>query len=319
MSAPGPLLMVPFREVRHFQPDDCLHYEPIGVRGELHQWKIPAHRHDELHQFELLERGSVVATIDGSRHRLSAPATWMVAPGVMHGFVFEPDSAGHKVTVPSALLQGIPGSQSGSGRLHRPIVVRKAEIGADMDELRELFAALAREFQGHRAGRTEALQAHAVLLGLWFMRRDAATREVPRRPGLHDALVGRYRALLEANLRAHWPVRAYADRLGVTPDHLSRRCRAVTGVGALDMMHDRLVLEARRLLAYTPAAVGAIAQQLGFDDPGYFTRLFTKRSGQSPSAYRVAIAEGLGVLPDPPVEACKARTPLHNARTKQRA
>ena len=79
------------------------------------------------------------------------------------------------------------------------------------------------------------------------------------------------------------------------------------------------MLEARRLLAYTPAAVGAIAQQLGFDDPGYFSRLFTKRSGQSPSAYRVAIAEGLGVLPNPPVEACKARTPLHNAGKRQPA
>src|SRR5262245_43156653 len=131
MSAPGSLLMVPFREVRHFQPDDCLHYEPISVRGELHQWKIPAHRHAELHQFELLERGSVVATIDGSRHRLSGPAAWMVAPGIMHGFVFEPDSAGHKVTVPSALLRGIPALRSTPARLDQPIVVRKSDIGAD--------------------------------------------------------------------------------------------------------------------------------------------------------------------------------------------
>src|SRR5262245_56417898 len=243
----------------------------------------------------------------------------MVAPGVMHGFVYEPDSAGHKVTIPSALLRGIPGSQSAPGRLHRPIVVCKSDIGGDMDELRELFARLAREFQGRRAGRAEALQAHAVLLGLWFMRRDAATPELPRRPALHDALVERYRSLLDANFRAHWTVSTYADRLGVTPDHLSRRCRAVTGLGALDLMHERLVLEARRLLGYTPTAVGAIAQQLGFDDPGYFTRLFTKRSGQSPSAYRVAIADGLGVPPDPPAETCKARVPLQNARNKQRA
>jgi AraC family transcriptional activator of pobA len=95
-------------------------------------------------------------------------------------------------------------------------------------------------------------------------------------------------------------VRAYAGTLGVTPDHLSRSCRAITGLGALDLLHERLLLEARRLLAYSPAAVGDIAHQLGFDDPGYFSRLFTKRAGQSPSAYRASIADGLGVLPNPP-------------------
>ena len=317
MNAPGSLLMVPFREVRHFQPDDCLHYEPIGIRGKLHQWKIPVHRHEELHQFELLERGAVVATIDGIRHELTAPAAWMVAPGVMHGFAYEPDSAGHKVTMPTALLRSIPAPASRPGRLGRPIVLRKSDIGADAGELRELFAQLAREFQGRRSGRAEALHAHAILLGLWFMRHEGAALAIAPRQALADTLVQRFRSLIESHFREHWPVRAYAGALGVTPDHLSRCCRATTGLGALDLMHERLVLEARRLLAYTPAAVHEIAHQLGFDDPGYFSRLFAKRAGQSPSAYRVAIADGLGVPPEP--AACKARTPLHNAGKRQRA
>jgi AraC family transcriptional regulator, transcriptional activator of pobA len=321
MNAPGSLLMVPFREVRHFQPDDCLHYEPIGIRGKLHHWTIPVHRHEELHQFELLERGAVVATIDGIRYELTAPAAWMVAPGVMHGFAYEPDSAGHKVTMPTALLRSIPAPASRPGRLGRPIVLRKSDIGADAGELRELFAQLAREFQGRRSGRAEALHAHAILLGLWFMRHEGAASAIAPRQALADTLVQRFRSLVESHFREHWPVRDYAAALGVTPDHLSRCCRAVTGLGALDLMHERLVLEARRLLAYTPAAVHEIAHQLGFDDPGYFSRLFTKRAGQSPSAYRVAIAEGLGVLPAPSSEpaTCKDRAPLHNAGKRQRA
>jgi hypothetical protein len=96
--------MVPFREVRHFQPDDCLHYEPLRVRGRMHRWTIPAHRHEGLHQFELLERGSVIATIDGVSHSLTSPAAWMVSPGTMHGFRYHEASAGHVVTVPSAML-----------------------------------------------------------------------------------------------------------------------------------------------------------------------------------------------------------------------
>jgi AraC family transcriptional regulator, transcriptional activator of pobA len=299
MSAPAtPLLMVPFREVRHFQPDDCLHYEPIEVRGRIHQWVIPAHRHEALHQFEMLEVGSVVATIDGKSYALSAPAAWMVIPGTMHGFVYEPDSVGHVVTVPSVMLQQAlaPLPQLG-GRLGRPIIVRKRGMVANLDELRELFARLAGEFRSRRAGRAEALRAHAVLLGLWFMRCDAAIAGKPPRPVAGDALVRRFRAQVESHFRARWTVADYAAALGVTPDHLSRRCRAVTGLGARDLVHERLMLEARRRLAYTADPVSEIAHELGFDDPGYFSRLFAKRCGQSPSGYRESVAEGLSALP----------------------
>lgn len=297
MSAAAPLLMVPFREVRHFQPDDCLHYEPIEVRGRLHDWTTPAHRHEMLHQFELLERGSVAATIDGRRHTLTAPAAWMIPPGVMHGFVYERDSAGHRVSVPSGLLQAaVAPSAKLHERLERPVIVKPPDMASDANELRELLALLVREFDANRPGRTEALRAHAVLLALWFARRETADTMVAGLP--HDMLVDKFRALLETHFRAHWSIGAYAKALGVTPDHLSRRCRAATGLGAQDLVQGRLMLEARRLLAYTPAAVAEIAHQLGFDDPAYFSRVFAKGAGQSPSAFREAIALGLGVLPE---------------------
>ena len=78
--ATAPLLLVPFKEIRHYAPDDCLHYEPVGVRGALHDWTIPAHRHEALHQFQLLETGGAVATIDGPQYRIEAPCVLMLAP-----------------------------------------------------------------------------------------------------------------------------------------------------------------------------------------------------------------------------------------------
>jgi AraC family transcriptional activator of pobA len=299
MAVLDPLLVVPFREVRHFQPDDCLHYEPMEIRGRMHQWTIPAHRHEALHQFEMLERGSVVARIDDISEQLVAPAAWMIAPGAIHGYVYEPSSAGHLVTIPTAMLEGfVSPLPDVERRLRQPIIVR-AGHGRDreLDELRHLFGMLAREFQNRRPGRMEALQAHAVLLGLWFARHDIPTDRNLGQRGSGDALVQRFRKQLERRYRAHWTVADYAAALGVTPNHLSRRCRAATGLSALDLVHERLMLEARRLLAYTAAPVAEVAHQLGFDDPAYFSRLFTRRCGQPPSGYRGSIVEGLGVLP----------------------
>jgi len=302
----APLLMIPFREVRHFQPEDSLHYEPVNVRAQLHEWTIPAHRHDGLHQFQLLTQGSALATLDGEPVELRAPTALMVAPGVVHGFVYERNSVGQQVTVPTASLRALLGSAPAlDERLRRSILVTheamEGEMGGDKDECRdeciELFGLLAREFARSRPGRAEALNAHALVLALWFLRRDDTARAGLRQQALKDTLVQRYRSLLEQHFRTAQPVRFYADALGITADHLSRTCRATTGESALALMHDRVVLEARRLLAYTPGSVIEIAHQLGFEDPGHFSRFFSKAVGQSPSTYRNAIVTGLAAAP----------------------
>ncbi len=300
MKPAAPLLMIPFREVRHDLPDDVLHYEPVNVRGRIHEWTIPAHRHEGLHQFQLLLRGSAHCTLDGEHHELTAPAALMVAPGVVHGFVYARDSAGHQVTVPSAALRGLLAHNAAlRTRLQSPILVPPRELGEDAAECEALFLRLAAEFDHGRPGRTEALHGHALLLALWFLRRgDGAARATQRRQVLRDTLVQRYRTLLEQHFRSQASVTMLAEKLGVTADHLSRICRATTGTGALDLLHERILLEARRLLAYTPATVVDIAHELGFEDPAYFSRFFAKLAGQSPTTYRAAIAQGIGLPPE---------------------
>ena len=298
MKISAPLLLVPFREVRHGRPDDVLHYEPIKVRGSLHQWTIPAHRHEDLHQFQLLVQGAVVATLDGVRTRFVAPFAMMVSPGVVHGFAYDPDSEGHQVTLPSAALRSyFAHAPALLQALNQPILMGPEAMPGTGAECETRFGALADEFHGHQPGRAEALHGQALLLVLWFLRCEAAIRAQPRQQALRDALPQRFRMLLEQHVRQQQRLRFYAEKLGVTPDHLSRVCRATTGTSALDLLHERLVLEARRQLAYTANPVSAVAYELGFDDPAYFSRFFSKLAGQSPSAYRAAVAQGTGLLP----------------------
>ena len=87
--------------------------------------------------------------------------------------------------------------------------------------------------------------------------------------------------------------KAYADALGVTPDHLSRTCRKTMSKPALQVLQDRLMLEARRLLAYTPMPVAEVADQLGYADPAYFTKSFARSVGHTPSEYRALVAQGV--------------------------
>ena len=291
---PAPLLLVPFREVRHDQPDDCVHYEPVAVRGEEMDWTIPAHRHEGLHQFQLLAQGSVRATVDGRSFEAAAPMLLMVAPGSVHGFTYSREAVGHQVTVPSATLQQLlGGSELARDTLAASFLVDgQAAVGAAPDSLRQ-FEALAREFRDHAPGRVHALLAQATLIAVQFLRLRGAQNAMEKPRGARDTLVQRYRALLEAHFRSEQSLSFYAAALDVSSDHLSRVCRNVAGQSAQQLLHERLLLEARRLLAYTAAPVAEIAAQLGYADPAYFTKFFARNVGETPSAYRGLVARGV--------------------------
>jgi len=297
MPRPAPPRAVPFHEVRHFQPDDCLHYEPISVRGQLHQWTIPPHRHEGLHQFQLLERGGARATIDGEPVELRAPTMLVVAAGAVHAFHYQPESAGHQVTVPTAELRAaLADAPALRQRLAHSFVLDAQALGHEAAEAVDLMLQLAREFAGRGLGRAEALQSQALLLALWCLRRaepqGGDTARAAPGTAVRDTLVQRFRALVELHYRAHRPLRFYTAALEVSADHLSRACRSVCGHSALEVVHERVLLEARRLLAYSAMPVSRIAGELGFDDAAYFSRLFARKVGLAPLAYRRAAALG---------------------------
>lgn len=285
------LTIVPFREIRHHRSEDAIHYEPIKVRGDLHEWRIPDHRHEDLHQFQLLTRGSLVGTLDGVRHTLCAPMALMIPPGVVHGFDYEPDSEGQQITVPSAQLGELAARPVFAQAFSRYIIV-PADLLAQAPECEQLFEQVGVEFAGNLPGRTEALLAYTQLIALWFVRRDTGQGIRSRGTPLRDSLVHRFRRLVEEHFPRQRQIAFYADALGVTADHLSRACRQSTGLGALQLLHGRVEQEARRLLAYTPATIADIAEELGFADPSHFSRFFARAAGQSPTAYRNAAAAG---------------------------
>lgn len=71
--------------------------------------------------------------------------------------------------------------------------------------------------------------------------------------------------------------------------HLSEVVKAQSGKPAIKHIHERLVLEARRLLFHTPESLKEIAFNLGFSEASYFTRFFKRETGLTPAEYRTSI------------------------------
>lgn len=289
----SPLLLVPYSEVRHDQPDDCLHYESVAVRGAEMDWTIPAHRHEGLHQFQFLEKGRLRGTIDGQDFEAEAPVMLLLAPGSVHGFTYTPDAVGHQVTLPTTTLSRLLG---GSNLADTELGTSCVLPGLDREgeaTCAGLFRQVAREFRTRSPGRVHALLACATLLAVQFLRHRGEHFRRERGQGERDALVRRYVAMVEQHHRTHESLSFYAQALGVTPDHLSRVCRHVTRQSALQILHERLMLEARRLLAYSSMSVSGVAHELGYDDAAYFSKFFSRCVGSTPSEYRALVASGV--------------------------
>lgn len=96
----------------------------------------------------------------------------------------------------------------------------------------------------------------------------------------------RFRELLETDFAAQHQVQHYATALGMSEKTLSRVCAAAIGSPAKAAINQRLVLEAKRLLAHTGIAVQTIGRELGFDEASNFVKFFRKETGLTPLAFR---------------------------------
>ncbi|NER18375.1 AraC family transcriptional regulator [Spongiivirga citrea] len=98
-------------------------------------------------------------------------------------------------------------------------------------------------------------------------------------------LLRHFNVLVEDHFRNEHSVKFYADKLFKSPKTLSNSF-AKYDRSPLQIIHDRIVLEAKRLLHYTDKSAKQIAFDLGFEDPSHLSRLFKKHTGQSPSTIR---------------------------------
>ena len=96
----------------------------------------------------------------------------------------------------------------------------------------------------------------------------------------------KFSQLVELNFKEHHAVAGYADMLNITPKALTKRIAKYGKATPNDIIKDRIILEAKRLLAHSDLNVKEIAYTLGYDDPAYFNRLFTKLSNVAPAEFR---------------------------------
>jgi len=101
-------------------------------------------------------------------------------------------------------------------------------------------------------------------------------------------VIKRFLDLLEANFSKERSVKFYAEKLAMHPNSLNALIKKHTGTTAKESIQNRVLIETKYLLHSTKLSIKEISNELGFNDPNYFTSFFTKYENTSPGNYRAA-------------------------------
>ena len=276
----------------HRYADAEVHYDALAPMADFFGRNMPAHRHDRFFQVHFVSSGLVRVYLDERQYHEHGPMFFLTPPTVTHAFVTQADAQGHVLTVRQQLVWEL---LEESGDLADPaevvpMCVAHAQLEparhGELERLARLFDALGDEAAGDGAGRELAVRSLARLIFIRLFRLSGSA--LPSQPARHEdlAVFQRFQILIQDHHAHHWTLRQYADALDITENRLNEICRRTAGKPSKRLVFDRQVQEARRLLIFTAASINEIGYRLGFNDPAYFSRFFTRETGMTPGHYR---------------------------------
>jgi AraC family transcriptional activator of pobA len=168
-------------------------------------------------------------------------------------------------------------------------VDNKPEMVFDASELKAIlpyFESLIAETQLNQLLKQDKIMNLLDIIHIEIARKYSETH-------LHEAhsynvKIKNFEVLLENNFKIEKAPFFYASQLNITLKHLNRICNEMLQKTTTKVITARIILEAKRMLMDKKFTVNEIATELGFDDYSYFTRLFKKHTGMTPTDFRIS-------------------------------
>jgi AraC-like DNA-binding protein len=249
------------------------------------------HRHSFYH-FVLFTKGSGYHTIDFDRYPVKPWQLYCMIPGQVHSWHFDGETDGYLVHFNETLFTTFlhnghyldrfgfflgPGSPQ--------VMQLPPEVQQSATAIMETLLA---EMTGNATMNPDLIRIKLLEFFILAERINQSTNRKPI-PRQKHTLLRSFQQLIERHYLTTRLPKEYAELLYITPNHLNALCQDLLGKSAGELIRDRVLLEAKRLLTNAEMTSSQIAAELHFEDSSYFTRFFRKYTGLTPEAFRKSI------------------------------
>lgn len=270
-----------------YQQDDVL-ISRFGTYLKKHKDLHFPHKHNFYH-LVLFTKGAGSHTIDFKMFDVKPYQVYFMTPGQVHSWDFEGEVDGYLVHFsteffPSFLLAGDYFQQFTffSGDVDDAVINLTPEFRPGIIRLFEDIIA-----ESEHDGRMSADMIRLLLLQIFIQLSRMDKNGSVKRPSVYNyTLIKNFKRLIEKNFTKLRLPREYAELLYITPNHLNAVSNDVLGIPAGEMIRNRVLLEAKRLLINQDMSICEIAYQLNFNDNSYFTKFFKNYTDITPEDFR---------------------------------
>jgi len=261
----------------------------MHIKQHHHLLSLP-HRHSFYFSI-LCTRGSGTHEIDFHTYNISPGSVFLMSPGQVHFFEVSEDIDGYVIlhtrefydlNFAHEKVNNFPFFLS----IQNTPLIRLGEHQKDPIEL--LYRLIVEEYRGQQLMRFQKMGALLNVLYIDLSRLYLPDVRLPRQQEVQLAQVRRLELLVEEHFREIKLPGKYAEMMFISERSLNRVCRSILNRSVSEIISDKIILEAKRMLIYTKLTVTEISAELGYLDNSYFTRLFRKKTGQTPVDFQKA-------------------------------
>ncbi|AMR33810.1 AraC family transcriptional regulator [Mucilaginibacter sp. PAMC 26640] len=255
---------------------------------QKHQNLSLPHKHSFYHLVFFTAGGGTHA-IDFRSFPVKPYQIYFMVPGQVHSWSFDEPVDGYIINFSASFFQSfllrpdyLDSLPFFSGNIDDEVINLDSECGKYVLNIFEQLIA-----ETENAGRLAMDMIKTQMLQLFIIvARQTEAKDTAAISNYNFTLLQSFRKLTEKHFVSLKMPKDYAALLYITPNHLNALCNDMLGMPAGEVIRNRVILEAKRLLVNLDLNITAIAAQLNFADNSYFTKFFKKHTGQTPEEFR---------------------------------
>lgn len=250
-----------------------------------HPFVMDAHSHN-FYLLMLFTKGSGSHTIDFTKYNVERGSVFFMAPAEVHSWNLSDDTDGYvlffnsefyTMDINSKKLHALPFFKSKSklrnGILNEP----------SLKEVELIMRSINAENNKPSVFQKNILRSYLDVL---LYKLSSLLLENNKVETQKNSLIPELEILIERHFKKHQPVSFYSEKLNISSQQLNTIAKNNLNKTVGEMIHERLLSEAKRLLIYSTLSISEIAYELNFTDNSYFNRFFKKAEKITPDQFR---------------------------------